>query len=526
MTMVTSAVTPLRTIFEGDRLKMVAEKLLTQILLSTGSPVDWGSNASIKGNELKVFGLATQYESTREAYELDVDKVMRLDASHPLYLSPTNVSELLNLDKEYGFALEIIPALNIKAPLKLNSSGLWVFVTVKNHQDQPVLGAKVIAKLYWVDIQKGLQWKDPNPPNNEFTDETGTCTFRFTDISGTLQSGVIIVYVNNYGTRNFKAIPILLETQKKILYPNGAGDYQNWNVANISSKLQAITDRNDATYIWTQQDTPKEKAKETFQFTDIEELYIQSVTAYARCKAINVITGGPDQREEFAIIWRTDNKDYEGTSFILERTNWKDYSETRLTNPSTGKPWTSEKVNNLQVGVMAKQPLEKKGGQTEEVRCSELWLEVEYIGMTAPSYLSGRTLFIEEALTPLNPSNPTVLEVLPLIRNGEISLREVTFPITKKGNIANGKAFTIYEIQHMESSAVIVLAAFQKSSMPYTVYASRQVDFSTSRSYGTIPGIYPGQRNKEFPLSAYAERIVKIGDCSYLVRLYIWRMSY
>ncbi|MEM2961173.1 MAG: hypothetical protein QXU67_06170, partial [Candidatus Bathyarchaeia archaeon] len=145
MTMVTSAVTPLRTIFEGDKLKIVAEKLLTQILLSAGSPVDWGSNASITSNQLKVFGLATQYETTREAYILDVDKVTRLDASHPLYLNPQYVSELLNLDNEYGFALEIIPMLTIEASWALDSNGLKVNVTVKNPESRFISGAKVAA---------------------------------------------------------------------------------------------------------------------------------------------------------------------------------------------------------------------------------------------------------------------------------------------------------------------------------------------------------------------------------------------
>ncbi|MBS7610504.1 hypothetical protein KEJ19_08155, partial [Candidatus Bathyarchaeota archaeon] len=195
MTMATSLVTPLRTIFEGDRLKMVAEKLLTQILLSEGFPADWGSKAGIANNELKVFGLASQYETTREAYSLDIDKVARLDASNPLYLSPEYASKLLNLGNEYGFALEFIPALTISASPNLNG----VEVTVKNHESQLVAGAKVAAKLYWVE--PGGLYKS-STTLKATTDPTGMCKLKFSDISGILQSGVLIIYVDNYGTRN------------------------------------------------------------------------------------------------------------------------------------------------------------------------------------------------------------------------------------------------------------------------------------------------------------------------------------
>ncbi|MEM2961172.1 MAG: hypothetical protein QXU67_06165, partial [Candidatus Bathyarchaeia archaeon] len=356
------------------------------------------------------------------------------------------------------------------------------------------------------------------------TDPSGRCTFLFGGISHLLQSGVIIIFVDNYGTRNFKAIPVLGSSKTIILKPNGPGEYQNWNVIpNSQSHVYATSDDNDTSYIWTQlEGKGKDKDKETMEFENIDKILIQSVTAYARCKAINLTKGG-NKYETVSIIWRTYDTNIESNRFIVDRTTWQNYWETMLTNPRTRNAWTWEEVNKLQVGVKASD-LEQHGQEKEEMRCSELWLEVRYVGMSAPSYLSGRTLFVDKTLTPLNPSKLTVREVLTLIRNGEISFREVTFSLYETGEIVGGKV--AYDIEHVESSAVIVLAAFKNGSLPYTVYASREVDFSASRSYRTISSIYPKEGSKEFPISAYAERVVKIGGCTYIVRLYIWRMSY
>jgi len=518
MTMVISAVTPLRTIFENDRLKMTAEKLLTQILLSPGDPVDWGGNPNIEDSGLRVFGLASRYETTREAYDLDVDKVGRLDESNPLYLSPQRALGLLNLDNEYGFILEIIPMTIIDASWWLGSDGLNVYVRVKNPEGQNVVGAKVAAKFFWADLG-GLKESNPTPVHSQSiyeTDETGSCAFLFPNIQDIPPSGVILIYVDNHGSRNTKAIPVLAGSWTRTLRPNAPGDYQHWS--SFQPHYDATNDKNDKTYISASKNNPSEKGYiiDTEKFEDIEKFYIQSITAYARCMAIDT-----QEQKKISIIWRTYSQNYFSSPFNLKIGVWENYTETLSNNPVTKRSWTWEEICDLQIGVGV-----KKGDltQNEKVLCSELWLEVKYMGMTAPAYISGRTFFVDKDLTPLDSSKANVREVLPIVRNGEITFREVDFPLSSTGKVIGEKAE--YEISNMESSAVLFLAAFRKGSMPYTVYASREIELYGIKAYRTISSIYTGVGEKEFPLSAYVERTVKIGGCTYIARMYIWRMSY
>ncbi|MEM2960598.1 MAG: hypothetical protein QXU67_03230 [Candidatus Bathyarchaeia archaeon] len=505
-TMVTSAVTPLRTVFERERLKMTAEKLLTQILLSTGEPSNWGSEVSLSP---KVFGLAAQMETTREAYTLDIDKLGRIadeslnNFQSGLYISPQKVLDLLNLKNEYadyGFSLEIFPFFNIEITWMVGGE-VTVNVSVTNPQGQPVANAKVLARLYWTDLAPPyINTIDPNP-KVQSTKPDGSCTFGFGNIQNilNLDTAVIVVYVEQFGTKNFKLAPIGIGTGTRILQPNGLGKYTKfWNPIPEDQSLYNVTgDDSDETYIYTQQDDKKV----TMAFDDIEKLPIQSVTAYARCKSLN------SEGESIVIIWSDTKNEEEGNTFNLSN-DWMNCEETREKNPLTKLAWTWQDINNLQIGVKVKSKLQQK----EQVLCSKLWIEVKYGGMTVPAYFFGKDLFIKGDLTPVDP---TIRGVLPIIREDEISFREVNFSLSSSGSSYN----TI-----IEPSAIALIGAFRKDSIPHNVFVSRTVELRGPKAYKTI-STYP-ELGKEFPLSAFAERVVKIQGCTYIARLYVWRMSY
>ena len=105
-TMVIALTDPIRSASQKEQLEVVGEKVMTQLLLDPGSPVNWGKeNISIA--ELSSFGLAKYDGTSREAYYLDPDKVQRLNfESEPSYFPALRAAELLNIKNDYGFTLE------------------------------------------------------------------------------------------------------------------------------------------------------------------------------------------------------------------------------------------------------------------------------------------------------------------------------------------------------------------------------------------------------------------------------------
>ncbi|RLE60213.1 MAG: hypothetical protein DRJ32_03305 [Thermoprotei archaeon] len=108
-------------------LEREANILIDKILLSPGSPPDWGSRIKVytqgsslivKGEKPKIFGLAKVNGSL---YEIDPSKIARLKAladptipiPSSLALDSEDILKALGLDpKEYGICFRIIPAVN------------------------------------------------------------------------------------------------------------------------------------------------------------------------------------------------------------------------------------------------------------------------------------------------------------------------------------------------------------------------------------------------------------------------------
>jgi hypothetical protein len=153
--MLTITSEPLRVSSERENLKAIAQRILTQILLDPGDPIDWGSNTSISDSNLKSFGLAYQHTeiSPKDAYMLDADKISRLNRENPFYISPTKVRDLLGLSAEYGFTIEILPALDIE--VNQTESNTYRVRVKSIHNVSPISDANVTAKIYYI-ISNGL----------------------------------------------------------------------------------------------------------------------------------------------------------------------------------------------------------------------------------------------------------------------------------------------------------------------------------------------------------------------------------
>jgi hypothetical protein len=193
---------PQTTITDKEQLKITAQKIMTQLTLDPGDPPDWGSDITITPNTLTTFGLAKYGETTREAYVLDPDKVLRLDTNNPLYIPPNDVINLLNLAPDYGLKIEINPALNVTVTNTTNTDTYKVTVTT-NDIGFPIANAEVTARIFY--LNSTTQKITSKPSNTNTTLFDGKCQFNFGTIP---EPKVLVLAVNYYGIRIVRALPI------------------------------------------------------------------------------------------------------------------------------------------------------------------------------------------------------------------------------------------------------------------------------------------------------------------------------
>jgi len=199
-TMIGSVSEPSRSTSEKEQLKVTAQKIMTQLLLDPGNPHDWGSNIDIDPSNLTAFGLAEYTETTREAYVLDSDKVLRLDSTNPLLIPSSSVINLLNFGYDYGLALEFYPALNVSIPL-ITSDNYTVRVT-SDYGELPIVGANVSARIYYYDSSKKMIENTPLIVDQTSID--GQCIVDFSTLGLPTEMKVLILVVDYYGVRIVK----------------------------------------------------------------------------------------------------------------------------------------------------------------------------------------------------------------------------------------------------------------------------------------------------------------------------------
>jgi len=192
-----------------EQLLSTAEKVMDQIVLSEGTPSDWGVRTSLPSS----IGLAAK---TGSEYQIDLDKLRRLtDNTTGTMLSSKTLFRLLGLERNYAFKLLITPALNITvvptqfiisgSPQKNFSSAFTV--TVRTHDNIPVPNANLTACLLTAYVATGMSFDVSyymSDMQYNVTDWKGqrsfNCTDFFQDISTKDLTGcVFFVTVNFYG---------------------------------------------------------------------------------------------------------------------------------------------------------------------------------------------------------------------------------------------------------------------------------------------------------------------------------------
>jgi len=192
-----------------EQLLSMTEKVMDQIVLSEGTPSDWGVRTSLPSS----IGMAAKSGSE---YQLDLDKLRRLtDNTTGTMLSSKSMFRLLGLEKNYAFRLLITPALNVTVvPTKfiiINGSNNFPCafnVTVRTHDNIPVPNANLTTSLLTAYVEKpGMSFDVAyymSDIKHNVTDWRGQRSFDYTDfIQGlstkSLTGCVFFVTVNFYG---------------------------------------------------------------------------------------------------------------------------------------------------------------------------------------------------------------------------------------------------------------------------------------------------------------------------------------
>ena len=217
-----------RSVSEVDQLKIAAQKVMNNILLNPGYPQDWGSNVSVKAEDLASFGLASYTTLTREAYVLDQDKVQRLrrEVPDPLYVPPSKVLDLLNLGLDYGIRLEFVPVLDVKVEASQESSGFSVRVVVASEQGLPVEGANVVVAAVYV--RNGSLTSSESSCR---TDASGVCTLR---VESSLPA-LLITIVDYQGMRAINASTVGPGIHKSLVFGRSLVTNESTNLSNTTA---------------------------------------------------------------------------------------------------------------------------------------------------------------------------------------------------------------------------------------------------------------------------------------------------
>ncbi len=139
---------PMQGISERQELQSIGEKVMIQVL-SKGTPWDWGNTLSATGPDY--FGLGDKEETTRQTYTLDINKVQRLSSSNLYHLDPKTVQRTLNLERNFGFAIQVSPIFDIDVT-KVGADDIFT-VSVNWHEDGfPVPNANITAKIFYAEV--------------------------------------------------------------------------------------------------------------------------------------------------------------------------------------------------------------------------------------------------------------------------------------------------------------------------------------------------------------------------------------
>lgn len=156
------------------------------------------------------------------------------------------------------------------------------------------------------------------------------------------------------------------------LRPNADGYYTFWKLSGGTDHYALVdeaTPDEDATYIY-RDDNAYGKDSFTFPASGSPEGTISKVTVFFRCKNIGE---NPDWNAGKPFL-RISGTNYDGswTSFPASYTN---KSHEWATNPADSEAWEWADIDALEAGI-------HKGTITDEIRITQVWVEVDYSTVT------------------------------------------------------------------------------------------------------------------------------------------------
>ena len=243
--MMISMSTPISNASDKDLLKVTGEKIMTQLLLDPGYPSSWGSDNVPQ--EITVFGLAKYGQTSRDAYDLDPNKVLqigKIDGLTNYPISKNIVLDLLNLENTYGFTIEFKEALRITSPQQTGPNSYSI--TVTSDYNLPLMGTQVSAVLYYIDNSQSPPKIAHEGTIHGSTLYDGSCSLEFT--SSPTTDKILFVAANYYGIHQAKLFQINSGTPlhatlfQDRLVPDPATPYQIQNGADSREVLLIRTE--------------------------------------------------------------------------------------------------------------------------------------------------------------------------------------------------------------------------------------------------------------------------------------------
>lgn len=223
---------PPRDSSQKDQLKLVAQKIMTQILLDPGFPFDWGTNYG----QMETFGLARYGETSREAYILDPDKVQRLNPGvGSAYLPTSNTTQLLNLGHDYGFTLEIDEKLIIDVRRINESIEKFVLNAASGLDNMPLANTRIAAVLY--QAESGTVDRRGTVSNTTLYD--GTCTIDF-NLTVQSQREVLVVAADYFGAHSARVFMVGSEVITGYLLGDQILTSQNYHLESQQQNGQEV----------------------------------------------------------------------------------------------------------------------------------------------------------------------------------------------------------------------------------------------------------------------------------------------
>lgn len=199
---INSAVITQSTLAKEEQLKPIANRLFNKIFLTPGYPVNWGTNVFINESNLKDFGLLL----AGEPHQIDVNKILRLNETNPLYIPPETFGNLTGLYQDghwvYGFRLTIRSALNISIhPVdEYNNPPTTYLVHITDYTGKKASNAIVKGTVITLAVEKNGKY---------FTYELSTVVVNITNVDGTT---LLKFNINQVSKPNANVVHMLLIT--------------------------------------------------------------------------------------------------------------------------------------------------------------------------------------------------------------------------------------------------------------------------------------------------------------------------